>query len=87
MCIMCVSACVCVCVCTCMHVRASETEFCPLSTLKPIPVYRTEATRIGALSITTAYCQPYLLVLLGGRGGLLVCCWFFVVVVVVVFII
>ena len=75
MCIMCVCACVCacVCVCTCMHVRACEREreterereFCPLSgfqytgTLRPVPVYRTEATSIGALGITAAYRQPY----------------------------
>ena len=42
-----------------------EREFCPLSgfrytgTLRPVPVYRTEATRIGALGITAAYRQPY----------------------------
>ena len=59
-----------VCVCTCMHVRACERErqrereFCPLSgfrytgTLRPVPVYRAEATRTGALGITAAYCQP-----------------------------
>ena len=59
-----------VCVCTCMHVRVRERErqrqreFCPLSgfrytgTLRPVPVYRTEATRIGALGITAAYRQP-----------------------------
>ena len=41
-----------------------EREFCPLSgfrytgTLRPVPVYRTEATRIGALGITAAYRQP-----------------------------
>ena len=64
-------ACVCVCVCAraCMCVsvreRDSEREFCPLSgfrytvTLRPVPVCRTEATRIGSLGITAAYRQPY----------------------------
>ena len=28
-------------------------------TLRPVPVYCTEATRIGALGITAAYRQPY----------------------------
>ena len=54
--------CVCVRVCMCMHVRACEREreFCPLSgfqytgTLRPVPVYCTEATRIGALGITAS---------------------------------
>ena len=69
----CVRACACVCVCArvcmCVRVRERETErereFCPLSgfrytgTLRPVPVYRTEATRIGALGITAAYRQPY----------------------------
>ena len=69
---MCVCACVCaracarVCACMCVHVRERdrEREFCPLSgfrytgTLRPVPVYRTEATRIGALGITAAYRQP-----------------------------
>ena len=51
-----------------IFVRERETErkreFCPLSgvlytgTLRPVPVYRTEATRIGALGITEAYRQP-----------------------------
>ena len=47
--------------------REREREFCPLSgfrytgTLIPVPVYRTEATRIGALGITAAYRQPYVL--------------------------
>ena len=72
MCIMCVCACVCAraCVCApaCMCVRErerdTEREFCPLSgfwytgTLRPVPVYSTEATRIGALGITAAYRQP-----------------------------
>ena len=45
--------------------REREREFGPLSgfrytgTLRPVPVYRTEATRIGALGITAAYRQPY----------------------------
>ena len=68
-------ACVCVCVCVHVHEyacacvwereRQKEREFCPLSgfwytgTLSPVPVYRTEATRIGALGITDAYRQPY----------------------------
>ena len=44
--------------------RDREREFCPLSgfqytgTLRPVPVYRTEATCIGALGITAAYRQP-----------------------------
>ena len=46
--------------------RAREREFCPLNgfrytgTFRPVPVYRTEATRIGALGITAAYRQPYI---------------------------
>ena len=72
----CVCACVCVCVCAracmCVRVRERETErerereFCPLSgfrytgTFRPVPVYRTEATRTGALGITAAYRQPYI---------------------------
>ena len=69
----CVCACVCVCARACMCVRVREREreretkreFCPLSgfrytgTLRPVPVYRTEATRIGALGIAAAYRQPY----------------------------
>ena len=61
-----------VCVCAraylCLRVRErerdSESEFCPLSgfrytgTLRQVPVYRTEATGIGALRITAAYRQP-----------------------------
>ena len=55
-----------VCVCACVRVRERDTEreFWPLSgfrytgTLRPVPVYRTEATRIGALGITAAYRQP-----------------------------
>ena len=45
--------------------REREREFCPLSgflytgTLRPVSVYRTEATRIGALGITAVYRQPY----------------------------
>ena len=27
--------------------------------LRPVPVYRTETTRIGAIGITAAYRQPY----------------------------
>ena len=59
-----VRVCVCVCVhvhaCACVRERDREREFCPLSgfrytgTLRPVPVYRTEATRIGALGIITA---------------------------------
>ena len=62
-----VRVCVCVCVhvhaCACVRERDREREFCPLSgfrytgTLRPVPVYRTEATRIGALGITAAYRQ------------------------------
>ena len=68
------NVCVCVCVCVrvcaraCMCVRVRERdrerEFCPLGgfrytgTLRPVPIYRTEATRIGALGITAAYRQP-----------------------------
>ena len=45
--------------------RERERELCPLSgfrytgTLRPVPVYRTETTRIDALGITAAYRQPY----------------------------
>ena len=63
-----VRACVCVCARACMCVRVRERnrerEFCPLSgfrytgTLRPVPEYRTEATRIGALGITAEYRQP-----------------------------
>ena len=65
---MCVRACararVCVHVHACACVRDREREFCPLSgfrytgTLRPVPVYRTEATRIGSLGITATYRQP-----------------------------
>ena len=70
-CIICVCVCVCtrvcVCVCTacvCVHMRDREREFCPLSgfrytgTLRPVPVYLTKATRIGALGISATYRQP-----------------------------
>ena len=45
--------------------RDRDREFWPLSgfrytgTLRLVPAYRTEATRIGALGITAAYRQPY----------------------------
>ena len=66
----CVCACARVCVCAraCMCVRVRERDrdrdFCPLTgfryagTLRPVPVYRTEATRIGSLGITAACRQP-----------------------------
>ena len=68
----CVCACVrvhvwvCARACMCVRVRERdrEREFCPLSgfrytgTVRPVSVYRTESTRIGALGITTAYRQP-----------------------------
>ena len=69
-----VRVCMCVCTCVHVRAcerererqreREREREFCPLSgfwytgTLKSVPVYRTEATRIGALGITAAYSQP-----------------------------
>ena len=62
--------------------RQREREFCPLSgfrytgTLRPVPVYRTEATRIGALGITAAYRQRSIVLfavyLVGLRGQYLV---------------
>ena len=67
----CARVCVCTRACMCVRVRERETErerereFCPLSgfrytsTLRPVLVYRTEATRIGSLGITVAYRQPY----------------------------
>ena len=59
---------VCMCARACMCVsereRHTQREFCPLSgfrytgILRPVPVCRTEATRIGSLGITAAYRQP-----------------------------
>ena len=65
---MCVRACARVCARACMCVRVRERQrvrVLPLEwvpdtgTLRHVPAYRAEATRIGALGITAEYRQPY----------------------------